>query len=162
MDAKIHPVLKQLLDFGCRDQRCASVAFAVYMDLSEVKAVWDLRYDFCKDLDIIYLTGREQETMEPNVYIPLSASQTVSPEWLCKVQKALPTQNRGLTLAFKDADSTIVYYNVTEGLETPDSPETVQNKKSVEEKKKLMQAELWRKRNVLYSSAKSNNSNEEL
>lgn len=63
-----------------------------------------------------------------------------------------------LNLAFKDSDSTIVYYRLSEGLEIPDPPEAAQHNKTIDEKKKLMQSELWRKRNQLYQSAKDNTS----
>ncbi|XP_026276138.2 tRNA-splicing endonuclease subunit Sen15-like isoform X1 [Frankliniella occidentalis] len=157
--------LEDLLSFGCGDQRIPPAAFAVFMDLSEVKAVWDLQYQFCKALDIIYLIGRENESdVETNIYLPLPASYTVSPAWLEKVQNSLSTKNRGLILAFKDADSTVVYYQITEGLVTPDSLEIVQERKASEERRRLLQTELWRKRNQLYEMAKqnsnSNNDNE--
>ncbi|XP_026276139.2 tRNA-splicing endonuclease subunit Sen15-like isoform X2 [Frankliniella occidentalis] len=165
MNRYIHPVLEDLLSFGCGDQRIPPAAFAVFMDLSEVKAVWDLQYQFCKALDIIYLIGRENESdVETNIYLPLPASYTVSPAWLEKVQNSLSTKNRGLILAFKDADSTVVYYQITEGLVTPDSLEIVQERKASEERRRLLQTELWRKRNQLYEMAKqnsnSNNDNE--
>lgn len=60
-----------------------------------------------------------------------------------------------VTLALKDADSTIAYYSISEGLAAPESPEETQNKKQSEEKKKFIQSELWRKRNQLYEMAKN-------
>ena len=161
MASEIHPVLKQLLDLGCKDIQAAPVAFAVYMDLAEVKVVWDLNFSYCQELDIIYLIGKENESdSEPDIYLPLPASRNVSAAWLLKVQNTLPNKNKRLTLALKDADSTVVYYHISNGLVTPDSPEAVQNKKLIEEKKRLIQSELWRKRNQLYQSAKDNSDNE--
>ncbi|KAK3923394.1 tRNA-splicing endonuclease subunit Sen15 [Frankliniella fusca] len=157
MNVNIHPVLKDLLAFGCKDHRLAPAAFAVFMDLSEVRVVWDLQYHFCKALDLIYLTGKEnQDNTEANIYLPLPASYTVSPAWLQEVQECLSTKDRGFTLALKDADSTIVYYSITEGLVTPDSPDLVQLRKASEERKRLMQTELWRKRDQLYEGAQCN------
>ncbi|XP_034254888.1 uncharacterized protein LOC117653363 isoform X2 [Thrips palmi] len=98
MSSKIHPMLETFLKIGCSDMKAASAAFAVYMDLAEVKAVWDLQYALCQELDLIYLTAKDNATdTEPSIYLPLPASHSISAEWLLKVQNTLPIRNKRYT-----------------------------------------------------------------
>ena len=73
-----------------------SILLALFLSNFSVKAVWDLQYRFCEELDIIYLTAKENESeTEPDVYLPLPSSHNVSPSWLLKVQNSLPNKRKG-------------------------------------------------------------------
>jgi hypothetical protein len=53
----------------------------------------------------------------------------------------------------KEHDSTVVYYRMTQGLVSPDSPETTRRKKQLHEQKRFIEGEVRRMRHKLLERA---------
>lgn len=155
----IHPVQQDMINLGCRNQFSVGIAFQVYMDLCEVQAMRDVQYLYSHELDLLYLvgnTGRDsQSASRTEIFLPLSTVSEITPAWIQKVQDTLCTDQdkKGITLAMKDHDSTVVYYRMTQGLVPPDSPETAQQKKKCDEQKHFLDKELRKMRHKLLDRA---------
>jgi hypothetical protein len=156
---QIHPVQKDMINLGCRNQFSVGIAFQVYMDLCEVQAMQDVQYLYSHELDMLYLvgkTGRDSHSgSRSEIFLPLSSVSEITPAWIQKVQDTLCTDEdkKGITLAMKDHDSTVVYYRMTQGLVPPDSPETAHRKKQCDEQKHFIAMELRRMRHELLDRA---------
>ncbi|PSN33291.1 hypothetical protein C0J52_20684 [Blattella germanica] len=161
----IHPVLQDMINLGCRDQFNVGIAYQVYLNLCEVQAMRDVKYHYNKELDLLYLTGVKEKVSEsslPEIYLPLSTVSEISTSWISNVQDALcnEREDKGLTLAIKDHDSTVVYYRVTQGLVPPDSPETGHRKKKHEDKKHSIEVEVRKMQRELFNKAINANKND--
>ncbi|XP_049960008.1 uncharacterized protein LOC126480762 isoform X1 [Schistocerca serialis cubense] len=177
---KIHPVLQKMIQSGCQNQQKIAVAFQVYMELCEVEKLWNVRHHYNELHDFFYLTGKHSASSERDeIFIPLSITSDISPAWVENIQNEVcrntsPKRNaeertmtttpdnsklqqqgfvQSITLAIKEQDSTIVYYNVERELASPDSPETTQKKKKKQETRNLIESELHRQRLDIYESA---------
>nr|CAD7258757.1 unnamed protein product [Timema shepardi] len=109
-----------------------------------------------QELDIIYLTGKKkQSSVTPEIYVPVSATADITPEWIELVQTILckDKETKGVTLAIKEQDSSIVYYRITQALVPPDSPETAKRMKIREDRHRCLEGELRRRRQELFNQA---------
>ncbi|KDR20531.1 tRNA-splicing endonuclease subunit Sen15-like isoform X2 [Zootermopsis nevadensis] len=166
-DYPIHPVQQDMVNLGCRNQLSVGIAFQVYMDLCEVQAMEDVRYVYSHELDLIYLLGKTQRgpqsASRTEIFLPLSTASEITPAWIQKVQDTLCTDKdkKGITLAMKEHDSTVVYYRLTQGLVPPDSPETARRKKQHNEQKHFIEVEMRRMEHRLLDRALKARSSEE-
>ncbi|GLH02791.1 Uncharacterized protein GBIM_08756 [Gryllus bimaculatus] len=118
------PILKKLQELGCNSQFKLAIAYQVYLDLSEVRKLQvESRYN--KELDIIYFVGKGDEF--PNgseIFIPLSSASFLSMSWIETLQQAICQDREGprITMAFKEQDSSVMYYCMTTGIIPPDPP----------------------------------------
>ncbi|XP_069686345.1 tRNA-splicing endonuclease subunit Sen15-like [Periplaneta americana] len=154
----VHPVLQDMINLGCRNQFSVGIAFQVYMDLCEVQALRDVKYLYSRELDLLYLTGtkgRSHDSASPEIFLPLSTISEITPAWIRKVQDTLCADEvrKGITLAMKEHDSTVVYYRMMQGLVPPDSPETARRKKQRDEAKHCIEVEMRRMRHELLARA---------
>nr|CAD7593597.1 unnamed protein product [Timema genevievae] len=144
----------------------------------------EVRIPVGQELDIIYLTGKKkQSSTTPEIYVPVSATADITPEWIEQVQnilckdkeiKGFWKEEKGkscgcqvkmqaaelrlflpkrVTLAIKEQDSSIVYYQITQALVTPDSPETAKRRKIHEDRHRCLEGELRRRRQELFNQA---------
>ncbi|XP_049785863.1 uncharacterized protein LOC126188313 [Schistocerca cancellata] len=153
---KIHPVLQKMIQSGCQNQQKIAVAFQVYMELCEVEKLWNVRHHYNELHDFFYLTGKHSASSERDeIFIPLSITSDISPAWVENIQNEVcrNTSPKSITLAIKEQDSTVVYYNVERELASPDSPETTQKRKKKQETRNLIESELHRQRLDIYESA---------
>nr|CAD7572953.1 unnamed protein product [Timema californicum] len=121
-----------------------------------VQALWNVEYFYSQELDIIYLTGKKkQSSVTPEIYVPVSATADITPEWIELVQNILckDKETKGVTLAIKEQDSSIVYYRITQALVPPDSPETAKRMKIREDRHRCLEGELRRRRQELFNQA---------
>ncbi|KAJ9574783.1 hypothetical protein L9F63_008047 [Diploptera punctata] len=157
----IHPVLQDMINLGCRNQFSVGIAYQVYMNLCEVQAMRDVKYLYNKELDMLYLTAVKQtdanSSKNSEIFLPLSTVSEITPAWIKKVQDTLCSdrEDKGLTLAMKEHDSTVVFYRMTQGLVPPDSPETARRKKQREEQKHCIETEVHRMKNDLLERARN-------
>lgn len=157
-----------MINLGCTNQFSVGIAFQVYMDLCEVQALHDVKYLYNHELDLLYLVGKvgrgSQSASRTEIFLPLSTVSEITPAWIQKVQDTLcaDQDKKGITLAMKEHDSTVVYYRTTQGLVPPDSPETTRRKKQLDEQKRFIEGEVRRMRNKLIERAHSAGSSGEL
>ncbi|XP_075222768.1 uncharacterized protein LOC142325207 isoform X2 [Lycorma delicatula] len=151
-----HPV--GMLMTGCQKQQNILLAFHTYLELCEVKVLWDVDYDYEKNLDIIYIKAKLKKNSEKSdYYVPISTSAIITPEWISTVQKKILGNNHdsSFILVIKERDSSSVYYKVSSGLVPPLSPETTKRKKSLEEKNKYLRSELNKRKAQMFDEAKN-------
>nr|CAD7454851.1 unnamed protein product [Timema tahoe] len=148
--------LEDMITLGCKRQQTAALALQIYIELCEVQALWNVEYFYSQELDIIYLTGKKkQSSTMPEIYVPVSATADITPEWIEQVQNILckDKEIKGVTLAIKEQDSSIVYYQITQALVPPDSPETAKRRKIHEDRHRCLEGELRRRRQELFNQA---------
>ncbi|PNF41216.1 hypothetical protein B7P43_G01475 [Cryptotermes secundus] len=124
-----------------------------------VQALHDVKYLYNRELDLLYLMGKDgrgsQSASRTEIFLPLSTVCEITPAWIQKVQDTLcaDQEEKGITLAMKEHDSTVVYYRLTQGLLPPDSPETKHRKKQLDEQKRFIEGEICRMRHKLTERA---------
>ncbi|XP_012268176.2 uncharacterized protein LOC105693073 [Athalia rosae] len=148
-----HPVFYEMSKLGCTDDSKYTLAFQTYMELCEVKRLWDVNYKYNKALDLIYLEARDSKSSPLNKYIPWPAMNAMSLDRIEIMQKELETDR--LIFVFKDGDSTSVYYTVTAGLVKPLSPEQSKEFKRHQGKKAELESEIRKNASNLYELAMS-------
>uniref|UniRef100_A0A0A9ZBY8 tRNA-splicing endonuclease subunit Sen15 n=1 Tax=Lygus hesperus TaxID=30085 RepID=A0A0A9ZBY8_LYGHE len=148
-----HPALQEMLLMGCSKEVTVLQAFQTYLELCEYYVLKDVAYEFCVELDLIYLTAREEG--ESEIYIPVYVKESIQPEWLEKVQKNICSQRntKKFNLVIRDSDTTHVIFRITDGLVPPLSPDDVRVKKKDEEEKEVMSSELKKMLPELYERA---------
>ncbi|KAG8227601.1 hypothetical protein J437_LFUL008437 [Ladona fulva] len=151
-----HPAVQMMNSLGCKSESKVFMAIHVYLDLTLVKAMWDTKAIYSTKLDIIYITGKWSKNAETQeIVIPTSASASISPDWLTEVQNELcgEKEKKMITLAFVEGDSSICYYQACGGLNPPDSPETVQKRRRMEERKQCRTSEMMQEVQNMIRSA---------
>ncbi|XP_015602027.1 uncharacterized protein LOC107271002 [Cephus cinctus] len=148
-----HPSFYEMGQLGCNDHNKIITAFHVYIELCEVKRLWDVKYQYNKDIDLIYLEAKTSRSSPHQIYIPWSTANPISLKFIEQMQQKLDT-NR-LTLVFKDGDSSSIYYKVSEGLVKPLTPEDSKQQKCVEEKRLKLEREIQKNTSNLYELAKT-------
>ncbi|KAF6199147.1 hypothetical protein GE061_007172 [Apolygus lucorum] len=148
-----HPALQEMLLMGCSKEVNVLQAFQTYLELCEYYVLKDVSYEFCEEMDLIYLSARENG--ESEVYVPVFVKENIQPEWLEKVQKNICSQRntKKFNLVIRDSDTTHVIFRVTDSLVPPLSPEDVKIKKKDEEEKEVMSSELKKMLPELYERA---------
>ncbi|BET01502.1 Hypothetical protein NTJ_14318 [Nesidiocoris tenuis] len=137
-----HPALQDMLQLGCSKEITVLQAFQTYLELCEYYVLKDVEYHLSKEMDLIYLTVREND--ETEVYIPIYVKEAIKPEWIMSVQRyiCLKRNTKKFNLVIRDSDTTHVIFRVTDGLVPPLSPEQVKVKKKEEEEKEVVMTEL--------------------
>ncbi|XP_063240964.1 tRNA-splicing endonuclease subunit Sen15-like [Bacillus rossius redtenbacheri] len=149
-------VLEDMLSLGCKHQLSATIALHVYMELCEVHVLWDVKYFYSQELEMMYLTARRTRTSPVDIYIPVSSTASISPQWIDKVQDVLCKGEgpKSIILAVKDRHSAVVYHRLTEGLVVPDSPNTAKQRKQKVARSTAIEGQLQARRLELFKMAK--------
>ncbi|KAF4518428.1 hypothetical protein B566_EDAN002081 [Ephemera danica] len=102
-----HPVLREMQRLGCGNYAQVDLAFQTYIVLSERNLLYDVRHQYCAELDAVLLTARKKRDAETEVYVPVAASSEITPAWLRDLPQAVGQQR--VTLALVDAGTVILY-----------------------------------------------------
>jgi len=96
-----------------------AVVRQLYTELTIGRSVSESEVHREKELDLIYLTGRFQESTE--IIIPLIKDSSISMKHIHAIQRRLLHKHNAskTTLAFIDDDSTTVYYSLSPGPPEP-------------------------------------------
>ncbi|XP_066592860.1 tRNA-splicing endonuclease subunit Sen15-like [Prorops nasuta] len=148
-----HPSYYKIGRLGCKDPVKISTAFYIYIELCEVKKLWNVKYFYNQQMDLIYLEAHQNPDASAEIYIPWSMKNHIKLDYIDKIQKEL--SNKQLTFVFRSGDSTSVYYRVTAGLITPVSPQISKQLREREEKKAELECEIRRNISNLYELSKT-------
>ncbi|XP_078263934.1 tRNA-splicing endonuclease subunit Sen15 [Rhinoraja longicauda] len=119
-----HPAFVGMMALDIGDSSQVYTAFLVFLDLVEARNWKDMTYKGSKELDLVYLQGCPGEEEEAKVVVPLPVHKTISHEGIRRIMECVCYQSkREFTLAIVDSDSTVVYYQLTDGFVVPDPPE---------------------------------------
>lgn len=132
-----HSKFKEIQSYGYFNGKpsMARAAMAVYLDLCESKHWFSVSIHPCKSLKLVYITGKRIKKSQFDIVVPLTIDTALTTE---KIQNIIQEVNlceekeveertgieRGpkVTMAFCEADSTVVYYDFFQGLVPPDPP----------------------------------------
>ncbi|XP_071947847.1 tRNA-splicing endonuclease subunit Sen15-like [Antedon mediterranea] len=122
-----HPIWSEIQSFGMKDLRQQRISMTVYLDLCEAKDWLTMKVHKCSQLQLVYLSGKSQRKAPVEYILPLTADSELSQEKIQEFLEHIPVDNdvdqhneqRSLTLAISDSDSTTVYYRVTNGIALP-------------------------------------------
>ena len=133
-----HPKFKEIQLFGYYDEKpsLARAVITVYLDLCENKHWFGVCIHPCESLKLVYITGKRTKKSQFDVVVPLTIDTALTAE---KIQNILQEVNLceqegedtemepscacpRVTVAFCEADSTVVYYDFFQGLVPPDPP----------------------------------------
>lgn len=116
--------MRELQELGCSSPFKLSIAYYVYLDLHEVRKL-KVQSKYNKELDIIYFIVSGEELVEDSeIFIPLSSASFLSISWIETIQDAVCKENEDprITLAFREQDSSVMYYSMTKGIIPPVPP----------------------------------------
>ncbi|XP_051868083.1 tRNA-splicing endonuclease subunit Sen15 isoform X2 [Pristis pectinata] len=123
------------LDVG--DSTQVYAAFLVFLDLMEGRNWKDVAYKGSKELQLVYLQGCPGEQEEVKVVVPLPVHMSLSHERIRRIMECVCNQSeQEFTLAAVDSDSTVVYYQLTNGFVVPEPPDVIEEPDSKQCKKK--------------------------
>ena len=135
-----HPKFKEIQSYGYYNEKLSltRAAIAVYLDLCESKHWFSVCIHRCESLKLVYITGKRTKKSQFDVVVPLTIDTALTTEEiqniiqevnLCEDEEMEEETdiNRSrasskVTMAFYEADSTIVYYDFFQGLVPPDPP----------------------------------------
>jgi len=115
----------------------ARAAMTVYLDLCESKHWFNVSIHPCESLKLVYITGKRIKKSPFDIVVPVTIDRALTTEEiqniiqevnLCEekeVEDGMCTGNERapkVTMAFCEADSTVVYYDFFHGLVPPDPP----------------------------------------
>lgn len=141
MDLKITNHLKSL---GCKSNISIALAYQVYVELFEVKLMYNVDFAYSKDLDLIYLTAKPTKKANTQIFIPQSTSQTINMKIISEYQNKLCDKDKEqtVTIACVESDSTVVLYTFTKGLIDVQDPEYLTRHRTREERKNFLENEI--------------------
>ncbi|XP_075688370.1 tRNA-splicing endonuclease subunit Sen15 isoform X2 [Rhinoderma darwinii] len=139
-----HPKFREMMMLDVVDSTQVYAAFLVYMDLLEVRNWNDVQILSSSELHILYLCGKENDDITPQVIIPTPITMSCSHERIQQFLKLNHTSEEdqnvtcSVLLAIVETDSTIVYYKLTDGFVIPDPPDFAEDVDNKRWKKKKM------------------------
>ncbi|CAH1802031.1 unnamed protein product [Owenia fusiformis] len=153
-EAQCHPKIEYMKQFKYCSAEQRRLAFIVYMDLCEAKDFWNVGIHGCESIGAILISGHPMKHDPKILILPVDRNDELSIEklrdYVCKV-KVDGLDVNSLTLAICETDSTIVYYEVTDGLVVPESPSEIEGKRQRRTWKMQKRREAL-KDNVVYQS----------
>lgn len=137
-----HPKFKEIQSYGYYSEKpsLARAVMTVYLDLCESKHWFSVTIHPCESLKLVYITGKRTKKSQFDIVVPLTIDTASTTEEiqniiqevnLCEeeeVEEDAETERGNcasskVTMAFCEADSTVVYYDFFQGLVPPDPPE---------------------------------------
>lgn len=136
-----HPKFKEIQSYGYYNGKpsLARAVMTVYLDLCESKHWFSVAIHPCESLKLVYITGKRTKKSPFDIVVPLTIDTALTTEEiqniiqevnLCEdeevaegteIERGSDASSR-VTMAFCEADSTIVYYDFFQGLVPPDPP----------------------------------------
>ena len=134
-----HPKFKEIRSYGYYNENnsLARAAVTVYLDLCESKHWFGVCIRPCESLKLVYITGKRTKKSQFDVVVPLTIDTALTTEEIQNILQEVnlceqegegretecSPANPRVTIAFCEADSTVVYYDFYQGLEPPDPPD---------------------------------------
>ncbi|KAF7987982.1 hypothetical protein HCN44_004798 [Aphidius gifuensis] len=148
-----HPSFYKIGELGCQDVLQISTAFNAYIELCEVRKLWNVEYKYEPVINTIYLTAKLSNVAETQIYVPWPVKKTIKLHDIERLQKQLNC-NR-FTLVLKSGESSSIFYDIRQGLIKPDA--TLRNTEkmhSISQKKNELNKTLKRNSHNLYRLVK--------
>ena len=132
-----HPKFKEIQSYGYYNGKPSMerAVMTVYLDLCESKHWFSVSIHPCESLKLVYITGKRLKKSQFDIIVPLTIDTALTTEEiqniiqevnLCEEKEVEEDtgieQRPKVTMAFCEADSTIVYYDFFQGLVPPDPP----------------------------------------
>lgn len=131
-----HPKFKEIQSYGYYNGKLsmARAAMTVYLDLCESKHWFSVSLHPCESLKLVYITGKRIKKSQFDIVVPVTTDAALTTEEIqniiqevniCEEKEENDTGNERrpkVTMAFCEADSTVVYYDFFRGLVPPDPP----------------------------------------
>ncbi|KAL5011685.1 hypothetical protein ScPMuIL_010236 [Solemya velum] len=127
-----HPKYKEILSCGMKDGNQLKVVFLVYIDLCEIHGWYDVQIHPCTEHNLMFLSGHPNREDLRILVLPLDSGHILSIEHINTVLQSVHIQDcstNKVTMAVCDRDSSIVYYNLSQGIAPPDTPQKTEEKK---------------------------------
>ncbi|XP_059840820.1 tRNA-splicing endonuclease subunit Sen15 isoform X1 [Hypanus sabinus] len=135
-----HPKYAEMMALDIGQSTQVYAAFLVFLDLLEARNWKDVTYKGSKELQLIYLQGCPGEQENKKVVVPLPVHMSLSHERIRRIMDCICNENeQEITLAAVDSDSTVVYYQLTNGFVIPDPPDVIEDSKRCKKKRKKFQ-----------------------
>ncbi|GCC31969.1 tRNA-splicing endonuclease subunit Sen15 isoform X1 [Chiloscyllium punctatum] len=132
-----HPKYTEMMALDIADSTQVYTAFLVFLDLLEARNWKDVIYKGSEELQLIYLQGCPGEQEEMELVVPMPIHMTLSHERIRQIMECVCDQSKKeFTLAIVDSDSTVVYYQFTNGFVIPDPPDSVEEVDSRQSRKR--------------------------
>jgi len=142
-DLTQHPEYVRLKQIGYEDDDLLHVTILVYIDLIESKGWHNIKLHPVPGLRRTVIVGRASAMSDASgssgvsVVLPSTADCSLSMQqiigWMRVVEEIFDTSR--LLVAFVDADSTLVYYSLTDGLVAPPPADVNQSEKAYQKYK---------------------------
>ena len=132
-----HPKFKEIQSYGYYNEKTsmARAAMTVYLDLCESKHWFSVSIHPCQSLKLVYITGKRIKKSQFEIVVPITIDTALTTEEIQNIIQEVNVcegkaveedtgmeQGPKLTMAFCEADSTVVYYEFFQGLIPPDPP----------------------------------------
>lgn len=139
-----HPKFKEIQSYGYYNGNSSleRAAMTVYLDLCESKHWFSVVIRPCESLKMVYITGKRTKKSQFDIVVPLTIDTALTAEEIQNIiqevnqreqqQQEADREEAGIergctnsrvTIAFCEADSTVVYYDFFQGL-VPPNPAT--------------------------------------
>ena len=155
-----HPKFKEIQSYGYYNGKLstARAVMTVYLDLCESKHWFSVSLHPCESLKLVYITGKRIKKSQIDIVVPVTIDTALTTEEiqniiqevsLCEekeVEKDTENEPRSkVTMAFCEADSTVVYYDFFQGLVPPDPPNEEEEEVKPKRKRKRQKKEASQK-----------------
>lgn len=132
-----HPKFKEIQSYGYYNGKpsMARAAMTVYLDLCESKHWFSVSIHPCESLKLVYITGKRIKKSPFDIVVPVTIDTALTTDEiqniiqevnLCEEKEVEEDTGNDrdpkVTMAFCEADSTVVYYDFFQGLVPPDPP----------------------------------------
>lgn len=132
-----HPKFNEIQSYGYFNGKpsMARAAMTVYLDLCESKHWFSVSIHPCESLKLVYITGKRIKKSPFDIVVPVTIDTALTTEEIQNIVQEVnlceekeveeDTGNERVpkvTMAFCEADSTVVYYDFFQGLVPPDPP----------------------------------------
>ncbi|XP_062067475.1 tRNA-splicing endonuclease subunit Sen15 isoform X1 [Lepus europaeus] len=121
-----HPKYLEMMELDTGDATQVYTAFLVFLDLMESKSWHEVNCVGLPELQLVCLVGTEVEGEGLQTIVPTPVTASLSHNRIREILQASrklrgdPELPMSFTLAIVEADSTIVYYRLTDGFTLPD------------------------------------------
>ena len=155
-----HPKFKEIQSYGYYNGKLstARAVMTVYLDLCESKHWFSVSLHPCESLKLVYITGKRIKKSQIDIVVPVTIDTALTTEEIqnivqevsvCEereVEKDTENEPRPkVTMAFCEADSTVVYYDFFQGLVPPDPPNEEEEEVKPKRKRKRQKKEASQK-----------------
>ncbi|XP_055955623.1 uncharacterized protein LOC130012238 [Patella vulgata] len=131
-DLRDHPKYVEAISWCPQNEDQVMMAIRVFLDLCEVRNWFDVRTHHCREMNLVFLSGRSSKKGQTELILPTDIYSQISPADMKMYFSAIKLENvetNCLTLAVYNVDSTIVYYKMFSGLVPPENPEMSEQKR---------------------------------